>query len=141
MSDFDPATVQSAGLSWLDEVSWDEDGLVPVLAQDAASGRVLMVAWTDRAGLAETAATGDAVYWSRSRRRRWKKGEESGFTQRVREIRVDCDGDVILYTVEQSGGIACHTGRVSCFYRKLADGSWQEVDPVIKDPAEIYCRP
>jgi len=138
MSTFDTAPTRAAGPAWLDQVSWDRDGLVTVLAQDASSGRVLMVAWTDRAGLAETAAGGEAVYWSRSRGRRWKKGEESGFTQRVREIRLDCDGDVVLYTVEQAGGIACHTGRESCFFRKLAGGAWQEVDPVLKDPAEIY---
>ena len=141
MSNFDTAPAQAAAATWLDEVAWDESGLVPVLAQDAGSGRVLMVAWTDRAGLAETAATGEAVYWSRSRRRRWKKGEESGFVQHVREIRLDCDGDVVLYTVEQSGGIACHTGRASCFFRRLAGDAWEETDPVIKDPAEIYRKP
>ena len=125
-------------MTWLDQVSWDEEGLVPVIAQDAESGRVLMVAWTNRAGLEETAATGQAVYWSRSRARRWKKGEESGFFQNVREIRLDCDSDVIVFEVDQTGGIACHTGRESCFFRKLVDGRWVEVDPVIKEPAEIY---
>src|SRR3974390_548644 len=125
-------------MTWLDQVSWDKEGLVPVIAQDAESGRVLMVAWTNRAGLEETAATGQAVYWSRSRARRWKKGEESGFFQNVREIRLDCDSDAIVFEVEQTGGIACHTGRESCFFRKLVDGRWVEVDPVIKEPAEIY---
>jgi len=124
--------------SWLEEVAWDADGLVPVIAQDADSRQVLMMAWTDRAGLQETVSTGEAVYWSRSRRRRWKKGEESGFVQRVREVRLDCDGDVVLYQVDQKGGIACHTGRQRCFFRRLADGRWEETDAVIKDPAEIY---
>jgi phosphoribosyl-AMP cyclohydrolase len=126
------------GKSWLEEVAWDADGLAPVIAQDARTKRVLMVAWTDRAGLEETVATGVAVYWSRSRARRWKKGEESGFVQRVSDIRLDCDNDVLLFEVEQSGGIACHTGRESCFFHKLVDGRWEEVEPVLKDPAEIY---
>jgi phosphoribosyl-AMP cyclohydrolase len=123
---------------WLDAVSWNEQGLVTAIAQDAASDRVLMVAWMDRAALAETAASGEAVYWSRSRARRWKKGEESGHVQRVREIRLDCDGDVVVLKVEQAGGIACHTGRESCFYQRLEGDRWVEVDPVLKDPKAIY---
>jgi phosphoribosyl-AMP cyclohydrolase len=125
-------------MSWLDEVTWDADGLVNVVAQDAATGRVLMVAWTDRAGLEETARTGEAVYWSRSRTRRWKKGEESGHVQRVREIRLDCDNDVVVLQVDQEGGIACHTGRASCFYQRLDGDRWVAIDPVLKDPREIY---
>jgi phosphoribosyl-AMP cyclohydrolase len=124
--------------AWLDAVRFDADGLVTVIAQDVASGRVLMVAWADREALAETAASGQAVYWSRSRRRLWRKGEESGHRQRVTEVRLDCDGDVVLYAVEQAGGIACHTGRESCFYRRLEDGHWETVDPVLKDPELIY---
>jgi phosphoribosyl-AMP cyclohydrolase len=125
-------------MSWLDDIAFDERGLVPVIAQDAASGRVLMVAWANRDALAETANTGQAVYWSRSRGRLWRKGEESGLRQRVSEIRLDCDGDVVLYAVEQAGGIACHTGRASCFYRRLQGDAWQTVDPVLKDPELIY---
>jgi phosphoribosyl-AMP cyclohydrolase len=128
----------SAATEWLDAVQFDADGLVPVIAQDATSGRVLMVAWANRDALAETAASGHAVYWSRSRRRLWRKGEESGHRQRVGEIRLDCDGDAVLYAVEQIGGIACHTGRESCFYRRLDDGAWHPVDPVLKDPELIY---
>ncbi|HVL57532.1 MAG TPA: phosphoribosyl-AMP cyclohydrolase [Burkholderiaceae bacterium] len=123
---------------WLDEVGWDADGLVPAIAQDATSGRILMVAWMNRDALAQTAARGRAVYWSRSRRRLWEKGEASGHVQSVREIRLDCDGDVIVLQVEQGGGIACHTGRQSCFYRRLHDGRWIVTDPVLKDPSEIY---
>lgn len=123
---------------WLDALRYDESGLVTVIAQDAASGRLLMVAWADRAALAETVASGQAVYFSRSRGRLWRKGEESGHRQRVREIRLDCDGDAVLYRVEQAGGIACHTGRESCFYRVLEDGRWHTVDPVLKDPELIY---
>lgn len=122
----------------LNAVSWDAQGLVPVIAQDAVSGRVLMVAWMNRQALAETLATGRAVYWSRSRSRLWRKGEESGHAQMVREIRLDCDGDVLLLAVEQAGGIACHTGRASCFFRRLQDGAWVAVDPVMKDPELIY---
>jgi len=127
-------------VNWLDEVRFDERGLVTVIAQDVASGRVLMVAWANAAALGETAATGQAVYFSRSRGRLWRKGEESGHRQRVQEVRLDCDGDVVLYRVEQAGGIACHTGRESCFYRMLRDGQWQSVDPVLKDPELIYRR-
>ena len=123
---------------WLAEIRFDADGLVPVIAQDMASGRVLMVAWANREALAETAQTQRAVYWSRSRGRLWRKGEESGHTQQVSEIRLDCDGDVVLYAVSQAGGIACHTGRESCFYRRLTDGHWDAVDPVLRDPELIY---
>jgi phosphoribosyl-AMP cyclohydrolase len=125
-------------MNWLEDVRFDERGLVTVIAQDAASGRVLMVAWADAEALAETAASGQAVYFSRSRGRLWHKGEESGHRQRVTEIRIDCDGDAVLYRVEPAGGIACHTGRQSCFYRRLLDGRWQAVDPVLKDPELIY---
>jgi len=123
---------------WLDAVRWNEHGLVTAVAQDAASGEVLMLAWMNRESLAETAATGRAVYWSRSRGRLWRKGEESGHVQHVREIRLDCDADAVLLKVEQQGGIACHTGRRSCFFRRLDGAQWSEVDPVLKDPAEIY---
>ena len=123
---------------WLDEVQWDDKGLVPAIAQEAGSGRILMVAWMNRDALAETAASGRAVYWSRSRGRLWRKGEESGHAQRVSELRLDCDGDVVVLVVEQQGGIACHTGRHSCFFRRLEDGAWKIVEPVLKDPAKIY---
>lgn len=123
---------------WLDEIRWDGDGLVPAIAQDADSGRILMVAWMNRDALAETAASGRAVYWSRSRKRLWRKGEESGHQQAVRELRLDCDADVVLLAVEQAGGIACHTGRESCFFRRYENGAWQTVDPVLKDPERIY---
>ena len=125
-------------MSWLDEVRFDADGLIPAIAQDAADGEVLMVAWMNREALAATAERGEAVYWSRSRRRLWHKGESSGHVQRVLELRIDCDADVILLRVEQGGGIACHTGRRSCFYRRLAGGEWQTVDPVLKAPERIY---
>lgn len=123
---------------WLDAVRFDDNGLVCAIAQDAVTHRVLMVAYMNREALAETAATGRATYWSRSRAKLWRKGEESGNTQRVRELRLDCDGDVILLSIEQAGGIACHTGRESCLFRVLRDGQWETVDPVIKDPAELY---
>ena len=125
-------------MSWLDEVPWSADGLIAAVAQDARSKRVLTVAWMNREALAQTAASGEAVYWSRSRRRLWRKGEESGHVQKVRELRLDCDADTVLLLVEQLGGIACHTGRESCFYRKLENGSWVTTDPVLKDPAVIY---
>ena len=125
-------------MSWLDAVAWDANGLVAAVAQDAASGRVLTVAWMNREALAATAAEGRAVYWSRSRQRLWRKGEESGHVQRIVDIRLDCDADAIVLQVEQVGGIACHTGRVSCFYRRLADGTWETIDPVLKDPKDIY---
>jgi len=123
---------------WLNEIKWDDHGLVPVIAQDAASGEVLMFAWANREALEKTAALGQAVYWSRSRRKLWHKGEESGHFQKVVEIRVDCDNDVVLLKIEQVGGIACHTGRRSCFFQRLEDGCWEAADPVLKDPKEIY---
>ena len=125
-------------MSWLDEVPWNGDGLIAAVAQDAASGRVLTVAWMNRDALKETAETQRAVYWSRSRKKLWRKGEESGHVQKVRELRIDCDADAVLLKVEQVGGIACHTGRESCFFRKLENGRWVTVDPVLKDPALIY---
>ena len=124
--------------TWLDEVKWDQDGLVPAVAQDAQTGRVLMVAWMNREALAQTVQGGEAVYWSRSRKRLWRKGEESGHTQAVREVRLDCDADVVLLQIEQRGGIACHTGRERCFFRRLEGGRWVETDPVLKDPGTIY---
>jgi len=123
---------------WLNEIKWDDQGLVPVIAQDAASGDVLMFAWANREALEKTAALGQAVYWSRSRRKLWHKGEESGHFQKVVEIRTDCDNDVVLLKVEQVSGMACHTGRKSCFFQRLDDGCWEAVDPVLKDPKEIY---
>ncbi|MDX9994292.1 MAG: phosphoribosyl-AMP cyclohydrolase [Rhodocyclaceae bacterium] len=126
------------GKKWLNEIKWDEQGLVPAIAQDAATGEVLMFAFMNREALEKTAQIGEAVYWSRSRRKLWHKGEESGHTQKVVEIRTDCDKDVVLLKIEQTGGIACHTGRRSCFYNKLDQGKWEEIDPVIKDPKEIY---
>jgi phosphoribosyl-AMP cyclohydrolase len=123
---------------WLDELNWNEQGLVPAIAQDAASGRVLTLAWMNRESLAETAKTGRAVYWSRSRGRLWRKGEESGHVQKVLEMRLDCDADAVLLKVEQVGGIACHTGRERCFFRKLENGGWVTTDPVKKDPSLIY---
>ncbi len=123
---------------WLDDIKWTADGLVPVIAQEQGSGRVLMFAWANREALRLTAATGRAVYWSRSRGKLWHKGEESGHEQVVSDIRLDCDNDVVLLTVKQRGGVACHTGRHSCFYRRLQDGQWQVVEPVLKDPASIY---
>lgn len=129
---------ESAPASWLEDVYWNQDGLVPAIAQDAETGRILMMAWMNRESLQLTANEGRAVYWSRSRNRLWRKGEESGHVQTVREVRLDCDADVIVLQVEQIGGIACHTGRESCFYRVLRDGKWHTVDPVIKDPEQIY---
>ncbi len=123
---------------WLNEVPWDKDGLVPVITQDFSSGRVLTLAWMNREALTLTAEKGEAVYWSRSRKKLWRKGEESGHTQKVRELRLDCDSDAILIRVDQAGGIACHTGRESCFFRKLENGRWVTTDPVLKDPADIY---
>ena len=124
--------------AWLNKVNWSEEGLVPAIAQDAESGDVLMVAWMNREALKQTVELGEAVYWSRSRKKLWHKGEESGHTQKVREIRLDCDEDVVLLKVEQAGGIACHTGRRSCFFQKLEKGKWLAVEPVLKDPHEIY---
>lgn len=125
-------------VSWQDEIRWTEDGLVPVIAQQAETGKVLMFAWMNRESLALTVAEGYAVYWSRSRQRLWRKGEESGHRQKILDIFLDCDEDVILLKIEQEGGIACHTGRESCFYRSLIDGQWQSVEPVLKDPDTIY---
>ena len=128
--------------NWFDDIQFDSKGLIPAIAQDVNNGTILMVAWMNAESLKETVATGRAVYWSRSRDRLWRKGEESGHVQVVHEIRLDCDGDVILLKVQQDGGIACHTGRASCFYRRL-DGTantatWTTVDPVLKDPEAIY---
>jgi phosphoribosyl-AMP cyclohydrolase len=125
-------------LSWLDEVPWNGDGLIAAVAQDAKSGRVLTVAWMNRDALRQTAETQQAVYWSRSRKKLWRKGEQSGHVQKVRELRIDCDADAILLKVKQVGGIACHTGRESCFFRKLENGRWVTIDPVLKDPSLIY---
>ena len=125
-------------VEWLDEVPWNDRGLVPVVTQEFSTGRVLTLAWMNREALAETAKSGEAVYWSRSRAKLWRKGEESGHTQKVRELRLDCDSDAILLRVDQTGGIACHTGRESCFFRKLENGRWVSTDPVLKDPALIY---
>ncbi len=124
--------------SFLADIRWSDDGLVPAIAQDAVTGRILMMAWMNAQSLQLTAEEGRAVYWSRSRNQLWRKGESSGHVQRVKEIRLDCDEDVIVLQVEQLGGMACHTGRESCFYRVLKDGQWQTVDPVLKDPKEIY---
>lgn len=124
--------------TWLNKINWSEDGLVPAIAQDATTGDILMVAWMNREALKQTAEKGEAVYWSRSRKKLWHKGEESGHTQKVTEIRTDCDEDVILLKVEQAGGIACHTGRHSCFFQRLEGNKWLVVEPVLKDPHEIY---
>jgi len=124
--------------AWLDEVRWDDDGLVPAIAQDAADGRILMMAWMNREALGLTARQGLAVYWSRSREKLWHKGEQSGHQQKVSEIRLDCDNDVVVLQVQQSGGIACHTGRRSCFYQRLEGQRWVTVEPVLEDPASIY---
>ena len=125
-------------MSWLDDVRWNADGLVAAVAQDAASGRVLTLAWMNRGALARTAETREAHYWSRSRRALWRKGEQSGHVQRVQDIRLDCDSDAILLLVEQVGGIACHTGHERCFFQRLEDGAWHDVEPVLKDPKAIY---
>jgi phosphoribosyl-AMP cyclohydrolase len=125
---------------WLDQVRFDSAGLVPVIAQQAPGGRVLMLAWADRAALEETRRSGLATYYSRSRGRSWRKGEESGHLQRVQEVRLDCDGDAVLYLVAQEGGAACHTGRESCFYRRLEAGAWTATDPVLVDPRRMYGR-
>ena len=124
--------------NWLERIKWTTDGLVPAIAQDADSGRVLMMAWMNRESLQRTVECGEAVYWSRSRQQIWHKGETSGNTQKVRRIRLDCDADVLLLDIEQIGGIACHTGRQSCFFAELRDGEWVTVDPVLKDPHEMY---
>ncbi len=127
-------------MNWLDEIRFDNDGLIPAIAQDASNGKVLMMAWMNRESLQLTAEKKQAVYWSRSRGKLWHKGEESGHTQSIVDIRFDCDQDVILLKVEQRGGIACHTGRESCFYRQLQGDQWVEVESVIKDPKDIYSK-
>ena len=131
----------TGAMNWLDQIKWDADGLVPVIAQEHASGDVLMFAWMNREALARTAELGEAVYWSRSRQRLWHKGEESGHTQTVHELRMDCDNDVLLLKISQNGhepGIACHTGRHSCFFQRFENGVWHSVEPVLKDPEHIY---
>ena len=128
----------SANSKWLNKVKWDENGLVPVIAQEAGTNDVLMFAWMNREALEKTIELGEAVYWSRSRKKLWHKGEESGHTQKVHDIRMDCDEDVILLKVEQTGGIACHTGRHSCFFQRFDGSDWQAVEPVLKDPEKIY---
>ena len=130
----------NAALPWLDALKWDKDGMIPAIAQDAETGRVLMFAYMNRESLLETVAGGNAVYWSRSRGRLWRKGEESGHYQKVQAIRTDCDGDVLLLAIAQEGGIACHTGRQSCFFNELQGERWAPVDPVLKDPKEIYAK-
>lgn len=134
MSDLDNS------LPWLDALKWDADGMIPTVAQDVDSGRVVMFAFMNRESLIETVRSGNAVYWSRSRGRLWKKGEESGNFQKIRSIRTDCDGDALLLTIEQVGGIACHTGRESCFFNELHGERWAPADPVLKDPKEIYAK-
>ena len=123
---------------WLNEIKWTDDGLLPVIAQDNETGRVLMFAWMNRESLAMSVDKGEAVYYSRSRQKLWHKGEESGHTQKIKSMRLDCDGDVMLIKIEQTGGIACHTGRQSCFYKEFANAQWHDVDAVIKDPEDIY---
>jgi phosphoribosyl-AMP cyclohydrolase len=124
--------------AWLDDIKWDSDGLVPAIAQDATSGKVLMMAWMNRESLQLTVDEGRAIYWSRSRQKLWRKGEESGHVQKLKDLRLDCDADVVLLSVEQVGGIACHTGRERCFYRQFQDGRWIETEAVIKNPNDIY---
>ena len=124
--------------AWLDTIQWTADGLVPVIAQEAGSGKVLMFAWMNRESLQLTVEEGRAIYWSRSRQKLWRKGEESGHVQELKDIRLDCDNDVILLFVTQKGGIACHTGHERCFYQQLKDGQWQDVEPILKDPKDIY---
>lgn len=127
-----------ADSNWLDQITWNDQGLVPAIAQDKASNEILMVAWMNREALSLTVTEGRAVYWSRSRKKLWRKGEESGHVQTVSEIRLDCDDDVIILKIEQLGGIACHTGRRSCFFKVLKDQQWQTTEPVLKDPKSIY---
>ena len=124
--------------AWLEELAFDADGLIPAVAQETGTGKLLMLAWMNREALAETVRSGQAVYWSRSRKRLWRKGEESGHVQLVKQVRVDCDADVIVLEVEQVGGIACHTGHGRCFFRKLENGTWVETEPALKDPGQIY---
>lgn len=124
--------------AWIDEVRWNADGLAPAIAQDFRTGRFLMLAWVNAESLALSVEEGRAIYWSRSRGKLWRKGEESGNVQKLHRVQLDCDSDAILLQVEQIGGIACHTGRESCFYRELKDGVWQECEPVLRDPKELY---
>ena len=126
--------------NWLNKVNWAQDGLVPAVAQEAATGRVLTLAWMNRAALQKTLESGEVHYWSRSRKKIWHKGEASGHVQKVRSIRLDCDEDAVLVEVEQTGGIACHTGRHSCFYQQLVNGEWVATEPVLKDPRDIYSK-
>ena len=135
---FTPHPCENMNDNWLNKVNWAHDGLVPAVTQDAASGRVLTVAWMNREALKKTVTSGEVHYWSRSRKKLWHKGEESGHVQKVKSIRLDCDEDVVLLEVEQVGGIACHTGRESCFFNRFEDGKWVAVDPVLKDPKDIY---
>ncbi len=125
-------------LSWLEMIKWDEKGLIPAIAQEANTGKLLMVAWMNRESLKLTVEERRAIYWSRSRKKLWRKGEESGHVQIIKEIRLDCDNDVLLLQVDQKGGIACHTGRHNCFFKRLIDGQWQEVEPILQDPESIY---
>jgi phosphoribosyl-AMP cyclohydrolase len=134
----DSADTRNGMSDWLDEVKWDESGLIPAIAQDHQSGRILMMAWMNREALQLTVQEQRAIYYSRSRQQLWRKGESSGHVQQLHEVRLDCDADVIVLQVEQKGGIACHTGRESCFYRVYENGQWRTVDEVIKDPSEIY---
>lgn len=129
---------QTSDKGWLEEVHWNEFGLIPAIAQENNTGKVLTLAWMNHEALALSVAEGRAIYWSRSRGKLWRKGESSGHIQRLEEIRLDCDNDVILLSVVQEGGIACHTGRHSCFYKRLVDGEWQEIEPILKDPRDIY---
>jgi phosphoribosyl-AMP cyclohydrolase len=138
VSDDQERAIKAMSESLLDVINWTADGLIPAVAQEHESGRVLMLAWMNREALSATIREGQAVYWSRSRRRLWRKGEESGHIQRVREIRLDCDNDTLLLLVEQVGGIACHTGRESCFFQRLEDNRWVAVEPVLKSTEEIY---
>lgn len=131
---------QSKNPTWLNQIKWNEQGLIPAIAQDVDTNEVLMVAWMNAEALCETISTNTAVYFSRSRQNLWRKGEESGHTQQVSEVRLDCDADVVLLKVRQNGGIACHTGRRACFYRVFKDGEWETVDSVLKDPSEIYSK-
>ena len=136
---FEDGSAEKMNESWLDEVKWDENGLVPAIAQDVKTGRIMMFAWMNRESLMLSKQEKRAIYWSRSRQKLWRKGEESGHVQHLHELRLDCDGDVVLLVIEQVGGIACHTGRESCFFRKLDDqGQWQITDEVLKSPSSIY---
>lgn len=125
-------------MSWIEDIKWDNDGLVPAIAQETGTGKILMMAWMNRESLALSVKEGRAIYWSRSRAKLWRKGEESGHVQTIKDIRLDCDNDVVLLEVEQLGGIACHTGRHNCFYKQLQDEQWVEVESVVKDPSDIY---